>query len=60
MTYLMGKGRIYTNVSVDRIDSNKGYLKDNVQLVCMVINQMKSDLNLDELKYYCQEIIKNN
>lgn len=56
----MGKGRIYTNVSVDRIDSNKGYLKDNVQLVCMVINQMKSDLNLDELKYYCQEIIKNN
>ena len=59
MTYIFNKGRIYTNVSIDRIYPNKGYTKNNIQLVCMVINQMKSDLTLNELKYYCHKIINN-
>src|SRR5437667_10601934 len=37
------------NVSVDRIDSNKDYIKDNVQLVCAIVNRMKSDLTDNEL-----------
>lgn len=31
-------------VSVDRIDSDVNYTKDNVQLVCSVVNFMKRDL----------------
>jgi len=60
MTTLVFKGRVFTNISVDRINSKKGYLKSNVQLVCMGINQMKNDLSTDELLYFCKQIIKNH
>lgn len=59
MTYISNCGRIPTNVSVDRIDSSKGYTKDNVQLVCMAINQMKSDLDVQTLLTFCRALIKN-
>jgi len=62
MTYTTGKGTgiIPDNVSVDRIDSSKGYSKDNVQLVCSIVNIMKSNLPLNKLVYYCKQIINNN
>ena len=60
MTYEFYKGRVNTNVSVDRIDSSKGYTKDNVQLVCMVSNQMKNDLSMDQLLNLCSTILKHN
>lgn len=43
MTYELDSGRIYTNVSIDQIEQGKGYTEDNVQLVCMAVNQLKSD-----------------
>lgn len=58
MTYKIFQGRINTNVSIDRIDSTKGYIKNNIQLVCMVINQMKNDLSVSELIHFCKNIIK--
>jgi hypothetical protein len=60
MTYEMFNGRTPTNVSVDRIDSNKGYEKGNIQLVCMAVNQMKSDLDAEEFIYFCEQIVNNN
>lgn len=59
MTYLFNNGRIPTNLSVDRIDSSRRYTKDNIQLVCMAVNQMKSDL--DDITFYkfCEAIINN-
>ena len=60
MTYTMCCGRVSTNVSVDRIDSTKGYIKENIQLICMAVNQMKSDLSLSELFFFCSKILKNN
>jgi len=59
MTNVSNNGRILTNLSIDRIDSKKGYIKDNIQFVCMAINQMKSDLTLDELYFFCENILKN-
>lgn len=50
-------GRTNTNISLDRIDSNKGYTKDNVHLICSAVNFMKSNLSLDEFIMYCQSII---
>lgn len=44
------------NISVDRIDSNKGYTKDNIQLVCAVVNRMKSDMSDYKFKTMCQII----
>lgn len=59
MTYGLGVGRIPTNMSIDRIDPEKGYTKENVQLVCMAINQMKSDLSMHELYDFCEAILHN-
>lgn len=58
MTYELDKGRIFTNVSIDKINPNLGYTKDNIQLVCMAVNQMKSDMSLQELYMFCEAIIK--
>lgn len=59
MTYISGSGKHATNISIDRIDSNKGYTKDNVQLVCSHVNMMKSDLSLEELYSFCKSIVEN-
>lgn len=59
MTYIFNNGRIPTNVSVDRIDSKKGYTRDNVQLVCMAINQMKSDLDNNTFYNLCKAVYRN-
>lgn len=57
MTYKFYEGRVNTNVSVDRIDSTKGYSKDNVQLVCMAANQMKNDLSMEEFIKMCESVL---
>lgn len=59
MTYELDSGRIYTNVSIDQIDPNKGYTLDNVQLVCMGVNQMKADLDMPTLLFLCKSILNN-
>jgi len=60
MTYEMFNGRVHTNVSVDKIDCYKQYSKNNIQLVCMAANQMKSDMPFDKLIWFCKNIIKYN
>lgn len=42
--------------SIDRIDSSKGYTRDNIQLVCFIVNQAKSDLSDDVFIDMCQKI----
>ena len=59
MTYEMDAGRVYTNISIDQIEQGKGYTEDNVQLVCMAVNQLKSDWDMNTVKYICKMIIKN-
>lgn len=60
MTYMRGSGRVYTNISIDRIDNSKGYIKGNVHLVCDVVNFMKHTLTINELIEWCKLIIKLN
>lgn len=43
-------------VSIDRIDSDKGYTKDNIQFLCWQINKMKSNLTEDEFKFWIRII----
>lgn len=57
MTFDIDSGRTNTNVSVDKINPNLGYTKDNIQLVCMAVNQMKSDLRLEELYMFCEALL---
>lgn len=46
--------------SLDRIDSNKGYTKDNIQWVHKWINRMKQNLQENEFLYLCSCIVENN
>ena len=53
------KTALKQNWSLDRIDSNKGYIIGNVQWVDKRINMMKQSLNQDEFLYLCKEVTNN-
>lgn len=59
MTYTIDNGRNPYNVSVDQINPSKGYTKDNVQLVCMSVNQLKSDFDMEIVINICKNILSN-
>ena len=44
------------NISIDRIDSNKGYYRDNIQLVYPKINMMKFTYSQDEFIDLCKRV----
>lgn len=47
------------NISVDRIDSNKDYTQDNIQLVCSIVNIIKYNLSSEEFIKICKKISKH-
>jgi len=46
--------------SLDRIDSTKGYIKGNVEFVCMAINYAKNSFTREEIKKFIKEIQESN
>jgi hypothetical protein len=48
-----------TDGSLDRIDSSKGYVKDNVWWTTKDINKMKLDFSLKEFIQLCEYVVKN-
>ena len=40
--------------SFDRIDSSRGYVRDNIQIISMKANRAKNDLTSEELKKFSQ------
>ena len=60
MTYVLGKGYIPTNISIDRIDSSKSYSEDNIQLVCRAVNEMKRALTVEEFLLFCESVTNFN
>ena len=41
--FLFGIENKNYNPSIDRIDNNKGYTKDNIVIVCHIVNAIKKD-----------------
>lgn len=54
-----GEGDVWDNCSVDRIDCDLGYMKGNVRLVCRAVNIMRSNMEDEELFFWCRKILSN-
>jgi hypothetical protein len=57
MTTERGEGTVYTNASIDRIDSSIGYRTDNIHLVCNIVNLMKNTLSVSQLHDWCEAVL---
>jgi hypothetical protein len=58
ITHTRGEGRVATNASLDRIDSSKGYIPGNVQVICDLANRMKQNASELELLQFAKSVIK--
>lgn len=46
----------HNTASLDRIDSSLGYVKGNIQIVCVMANFAKSDFDESIMRQFCQAI----
>lgn len=60
MEYEGVEKRDFNLISIDRVDSTKGYTKDNVVLCCWGVNRIKAELSVDEFIKTCKLIVNEN
>jgi len=58
ITCEVGKGKVNTNPSIDRIDSTKGYIKENVQVISFIANRMKNNASEELLIAFAKGVLK--
>jgi hypothetical protein len=58
LTKILGNGVVWSNCSIDRIDSSKGYIKGNVEIISRKANSMKNMATQEELVVFAQNILK--
>lgn len=58
LVYDLGRGKTMDDSpSIDRIDPNKGYTKDNIRIISNKANTMKSNATKEELITFAEEIL---
>lgn len=57
LTNTYGEGRVFSNISLDRIDNTKGYTPDNIQVICDLANRMKQDATPEQLVSFAKNIL---
>ncbi len=58
LTNTSNQGRVQTNASIDRIEKEKGYIKENIQIVSDLANRMKQDATKEQLVAFAESILK--
>lgn len=56
LTCLLGNGNIKTNASVDRIDAGGPYIKENIQMVCVILNKFRVNTSVEEFLWWCKTV----
>ena len=49
-----------TNVSIDRINPDGPYVRENIMLVCAAVNVMRRNMQVDEFVMWCRMISDND
>jgi hypothetical protein len=57
LTCIRGQGHLPTNASIDRIDSTKGYIKGNIQVISRKANLMKNNATKEQLIAFASGIM---
>jgi hypothetical protein len=60
MTYTTSQGKVETNISIDKINPELPYIISNIQLVCHRVNILKWDKDINNLLFWCKQIIEEN
>ena len=58
LTTIHGNGKLDTNASIDRIDSTKGYIPNNIEVISLLANRMKNSATIEQLKTFAKNIDK--
>lgn len=57
---LLATANQFNTVSLDRVDSSKGYVVGNIQLVCAAINKMKQEYTEEMFLLFCLLVTQNS
>ena len=57
LTQELGKGVVWSNCSLDRIDSSKGYVVGNIEVISRKANSMKNMATEEELVIFAKNIL---
>jgi hypothetical protein len=61
MTCILEQGTVsLTNASIDRVVVGGPYSKDNIRLVCAIVNKMRWTMDDETFVNYCKKVVKYN